>query len=86
MTTGPVCAVAVPGPKYYELAPQDDDVWTRTGAPQVVRAGHPSASEEIGVRRDRFHCEAVVTTEWDDGTTYVTEKGGEVPPAPWAGR
>ncbi|MGW1881263.1 hypothetical protein [Streptomyces sp. NPDC001970] len=69
MTTGPVYTVAVSGPTYYEEAPADDNVGTRNGASQVVRAGHTSTFQGITVSKDRIRYEAVVAATWDDRST-----------------
>ncbi|MFE3738869.1 GH92 family glycosyl hydrolase [Streptomyces sp. NPDC059134] len=76
VTTGPVYTVAVSGPKYYELAPADDNVWTRNGATQVVRAGHTSTFQGITVSADRLRYEAVVAATWDNRPT-TDKKPGE---------
>ncbi|MEU6525729.1 hypothetical protein ABZ892_23605 [Streptomyces sp. NPDC046924] len=75
VTTGPVCTVAVPGPKYHDLASEDDDVWTRNGATRVVRAGHTSTFQGIRVTRDRLRHEAVVAAGWDDRSATGKEVG-----------
>ncbi|MFC5959012.1 GH92 family glycosyl hydrolase [Streptomyces pratens] len=75
VTTGPVYTVAVSGPKYYELAPENDNVWTRNGATQVVRAGHTSTFQGIRVTKDQLHYEAVVAAKWDDRSTTDKEVG-----------
>ncbi|MFF6814105.1 GH92 family glycosyl hydrolase [Streptomyces sp. NPDC012403] len=75
VTTGPVYTVAVSGPKYYELAPGDDNVWTRNGATQVVSAGHTSTFQGIKVTKDTIRYEAVVAAKWDDRSTTDKEVG-----------
>ena len=75
VTTGPVYTVAVSGPKYYELAPGDDNVWTRNGATQVVRAGHTSTFQGIRVTENTIRYEAVVAAKWDDRSTTDKEVG-----------
>ncbi|MGW7474251.1 metallophosphoesterase family protein [Streptomyces cyaneofuscatus] len=69
VTTGPVYAVAMAGPKYYELSPADDNVWTRNGATQVAREAHTSAFQGITVTKDTIRYEAVVAAKWDDRST-----------------
>jgi LPXTG-motif cell wall-anchored protein len=69
MTTGPVYTVAVSGPKYYELQPEDDNVWTQNGATMVTRAGHTSTFQGITVTKDQLRYEAVVAAKWDDEST-----------------
>lgn len=69
MTTGPVYTVAVSGPKYYELAPADDNVWTQNGATQVITAGHTSTFQGITVTKDQIRYESVIAAKWDDQST-----------------
>ncbi|NYF09152.1 putative cell wall-binding protein [Leifsonia sp. AK011] len=76
VTTGPVYAVSVSGPKYYEQQPVDDNVWTQNGATQVVRAGHTSTFQGIRVTDDQLFYEAVVAAKWDDQSTTDVPVGG----------
>ncbi len=76
ITTGPVYAVSVSGPKYYEQQPVDDNVWTQNGATQVVRAGHTSTFQGIRVTDDQLFYEAVVAAKWDDQSTTTVPVGG----------
>lgn len=76
VTTGPVYAVAVSGPKYYEQQPVDDNVWTQNGATQVVRAGHTSTFQGIRVTDDQLFYEAIVAAKWDDQSTTDVPIGG----------
>ena len=76
LTTGPVYAVSVSGPKYYEQQPVDDNVWTQNGATQVVRAGHTSTFQGIRVTDDQLFYEAVVAAKWDDQSTTDVPVGG----------
>lgn len=75
VTTGPVYTVAISGPKYYELAPADDNTWTRNGATQVVRAGHTSTFQGIKVTGDQIRYESVVAAKWDDRSSTDKEVG-----------
>ncbi|WGD38836.1 hypothetical protein [Streptomyces cathayae] len=75
VSTGPVYTVAVSGPEYYELAPEDDNVGTRNGATQVVRAGPTSTFRGIRVTKDQLRYEAVVAAKWDDRSTTGKEVG-----------
>ncbi|MET4674061.1 GH92 family glycosyl hydrolase [Streptomyces sp. PvR018] len=75
VTTGPVYAVAMAGPKYYELSPADDNVWTRNGATQVARAAHTSTFQGITVSKDTIRYEAVIGAKWDDRSTTDKEVG-----------
>ncbi|RBL82342.1 alpha-mannosidase, partial [Streptomyces cavourensis] len=75
VTTGPVYAVAMSGPKYYELSPADDNVWTRNGATQVARAAHTSTFQGITVTKDTIRYESVVAAKWDDRSTTDKEVG-----------
>lgn len=76
ITTGPVYAVAVSGPKYYEQQPVDDNVWTQNGATQVIRAGHTSTFQGIRVTDNQLFYEAVVAAKWDDQSTTDVPVGG----------
>ncbi|MFD7436108.1 GH92 family glycosyl hydrolase [Streptomyces sp. NPDC059861] len=75
VTTGPVYTVAVSGPKYYELAPENESVWKRNGATEVVRAGHTSTFQGIKVTKNQLRYEAVVAAKWDDRSTTDKEVG-----------
>ena len=63
ITTGPVYAVSVAGPKYYDQQPEDDNVWTRNGATQVVRAGHTSTFQGITVSGNTLRYESIVAAK-----------------------
>ncbi|MEV6369571.1 fibronectin type III domain-containing protein [Micromonospora musae] len=76
MTTGPVYAISVSGPKYYEPAPQDDNTWTQNGATQVVHAAHTSTFQGIKVTKDQIHYESVVAAKWDDKSDTDVPVGG----------
>ena len=76
MTTGPVYTVTVSGPKYYELSPVDNNVWTQNGATQVVRAGHTSTFQGIHVSEDQIRYESIVAAKWDDESTTDVPVGG----------
>ncbi|MER7441849.1 fibronectin type III domain-containing protein [Micromonospora avicenniae] len=76
MTTGPVYAISVSGPKYYEPAPYDDNTWTQNGATQVVHAAHTSTFQGISVSKDQIHYESVVAGKWDDKSTTDVPVGG----------
>ncbi|MFI7324072.1 hypothetical protein ACIBQ3_05175 [Streptomyces rubiginosohelvolus] len=56
-------------PKYYELSPADDNVWTRNGATQVARAAHTSTFQGVTVSRETIRYEAVIGAKWDDRST-----------------
>jgi predicted alpha-1,2-mannosidase len=75
LTTGPVYTVAVSGPKYYELAPENESVWKRNGATEVVRAGHTSTFQGIKVTGNQLRYEAVIAAKWDDHSTTDKEVG-----------
>ncbi|MFI7042778.1 fibronectin type III domain-containing protein [Microbispora rosea] len=76
MTTGPVYAISVSGPKYYEPAPADDNTWTQNGATQVVHAAHTSTFQGIHVSEDQIHYESVVAAKWDDKSDTDVPVGG----------
>ena len=65
LTTGPVYAVAVSGPKYYDQQPVDDNVWTQNGATQVVRAGYTSTFQGITVTDNQIRYESIVAAKWE---------------------
>lgn len=69
VTTGPVYAVAVSGPKYYEMQPEDSNVWTQNGATMVTRAGHTSTFQGITVSENQIRYESVIGAKWDDEST-----------------
>ena len=71
MTTGPVYAVSVSGPKYYEQQPADDNVWARNGATPVTRAGHTSTFQGITVTKDSITYRAVAAAKDDRSTTEL---------------
>jgi hypothetical protein len=76
ITTGPVYAIAVSGPKYYEPAPADDNTWTQNGATQVVHAAHTSTFQGITVSKDQIQYESVVAGKWDGQSTTDIPVGG----------
>lgn len=69
VTTGPVYAVAVSGPKYYEMQPEDSNVWTQNGATMVARAGHTSTFQGITVSENQIRYESVIGAKWDSEST-----------------
>ncbi|MFW2512369.1 fibronectin type III domain-containing protein [Demequina sp. SO4-13] len=71
VTSGPVYAVSVSGPKYYEMQPEDANVWTANGATQVVRAGHTSTFQGITVDGDTLTYESVVARKGAESTTSL---------------
>ncbi|MDD9207021.1 metallophosphoesterase family protein, partial [Georgenia sp. 10Sc9-8] len=73
VTTGPVYAVSVSGPKYYEQQPADNNVWTQNGATQVVRAGHTSTFQGIRVDGNQIHYESIVAAKWDGEDESTTD-------------
>ncbi|GAB3543622.1 hypothetical protein GCM10027403_38120 [Arthrobacter tecti] len=70
VTTGPVYAVSVSGPKYYEQTPADDNVWTRNGATQVTRAAYTSTFQGITVDDDTLHYRSVIADKGSGSTTF----------------
>ncbi|GAB2452741.1 hypothetical protein GCM10027062_36790 [Nocardioides hungaricus] len=76
MTRGPVYAVSVSGPKYYERQPADDNVWTRNGATQVVSAGGTSTFQGITVDGNTLRYRSVVAAKWDDTSSTDVPVGG----------
>jgi hypothetical protein len=78
VTTGPVYAVSVSGPKYYEQQPAGDNVWTQNGATQVASAGHTSTFQGITVSKDQIRYESTVAGKWDDQSTTDVPVGGQL--------
>lgn len=76
MTRGPVYAVSVSGPKYYEQQSATDNVWTRNGATQVTSAGHTSTFQGITVDGDTLRYRSVVAAKWDGLSTTDVPVGG----------
>lgn len=74
VTSGPVYAVVNSGGKYYDLAPADDNVWTRNGATQVKRGADVSTFQVISVDGGTLRYESYVAAV--NGT--VPEKVGDL--------
>ncbi|MCK9249932.1 MAG: metallophosphoesterase family protein [Solirubrobacteraceae bacterium] len=66
---GPVYVVSVLGPKHYDLTPDADNDWTRSGATRVTAAGGTSTFQAICMDGDRLVLESVVAARDDDATT-----------------
>ncbi|GAA3869752.1 GH92 family glycosyl hydrolase [Streptomyces sedi] len=66
LTTGPVYVVADAGAKFYDLQPEDDNVWTRNGATQVVRAQQTSTYQAITVEGETLSYRSVIAHKGDD--------------------
>lgn len=66
---GPVYAVSVLGPKYYDLSPEDDNDWTRNGAVRVAGAGATSTYTAVCMDGDRLVYEAVIAAKGAASTT-----------------
>lgn len=60
ITSGPVYAVSNSGGKYYTLAPEGDNVWTRNGATQVRRGADVSTYQVITVDGGTLRYESYV--------------------------
>lgn len=73
VTTGPVYAVAVAGPKYYDMQPEHDNVWTQNGATQVVRAGQTSTYQGITVSGGTLRYESYVAQKWAGEAASTTD-------------
>jgi len=71
VTTGPVYAVSNSGGKYYELAPADDNVWTRNGATQVKRGANVSTFQVISVDGGTLRYESYVAAVTGGATEQV---------------
>ncbi|MDH6179999.1 LPXTG-motif cell wall-anchored protein [Microbacteriaceae bacterium SG_E_30_P1] len=72
VTTGPVYAVSVSGPKYYDQQPEDNNVWTQNGATQVTRAGYTSTFQGITVSGNTLRYESIVAAKWGTGDEEST--------------
>jgi 3',5'-cyclic AMP phosphodiesterase CpdA len=57
---GAVFAVSSAGSKYYALAPDGENVWSRNGATQVTRAANVSAFQAITIDGNELRYESVV--------------------------
>ncbi|NJP67348.1 purple acid phosphatase family protein [Streptomyces spiramenti] len=69
VTDGPVFVVSNSGPKYYNLAPVNDNVWTNNGATQLVRHAFTSMTSGIRVTPDSISYEALVVQKGNNPTT-----------------
>lgn len=58
--SGPTYVVSVAGSKYYELAPDDDNVWTRNGARRVVAHEQTSTYQAVRVTPRRLVYRSVI--------------------------
>ncbi|MDR6867976.1 LPXTG-motif cell wall-anchored protein [Microbacterium resistens] len=54
ITSGPVYVVSNAGAKHYDLAPAEDNVWTRNGATQVLRGEGVTTYQVIDVSHDKL--------------------------------
>jgi hypothetical protein len=66
---GPTYVVAVAGSKYYDLAPADDNVWTRNGATRAVAHAQTSTYQAIDVTRDRLVYRSVIAAKGEASTS-----------------
>ncbi|WP_430868669.1 fibronectin type III domain-containing protein [Demequina aurantiaca] len=71
VTAGPVYAVAVAGPKYYDLQPEGENVWTANGAVQVTRAAQTSTYQGITVDGDTLSYESIVARKGAASSTNL---------------
>ncbi|KHL19154.1 calcineurin-like phosphoesterase family protein [Mumia flava] len=74
---GPTYVVSVAGSKYYEMAPADDNNWTRNGARRAVALEQASTYQAIRVSEDALVYRSVVAATGDDPTGGV-RPGDEV--------
>ncbi|UZN04338.1 purple acid phosphatase family protein [Cellulomonas sp. S1-8] len=74
VTNGPVYAVSNSGGKYYELAPEGDNVWTRNGATQVKRGANVSTYQVVTVDGGSLRYESYVAAV----TGGATEQLGDL--------
>ncbi len=66
---GPTYVVAVAGSKYYDLAPADDNVWTRNGATRALAHAQTSTFQAIDVTRDRLVYRSVIAAKGEASTS-----------------
>ncbi|WP_253194488.1 GH92 family glycosyl hydrolase [Streptomyces sp. MP131-18] len=66
LTTGPVFVVANAGSKFYDIQPEDDNVWTRNGATQDARAQQTSTYQAITVDGDTLNYRSVIAHKGDE--------------------
>lgn len=69
VTSGPVYIGSNSGPKYYELPPADDNVWTRNGATQVARHAQISLIHAFRVTPETISYEAIVAQKGENPTS-----------------
>lgn len=66
---GPTYVVAVAGSKYYDLAPAEDNVWTRNGATRALAHAQTSTYQAIDVTRDRLVYRSVIAAKGEGSTS-----------------
>ncbi|UGS25709.1 fibronectin type III domain-containing protein [Microbacterium resistens] len=69
LTTGPVYVVSNSGAKHYDLAPADDNVWTRNGATQVLRGQGVTTYQVIDVTHDALVYRSYLAEKTGSATT-----------------
>lgn len=62
-STGPVYAVSVSGPKYYEIPPDGANNWTANGAVRVAAYQHTSTFQQIHVEENRLSYRAIIAAK-----------------------
>ncbi|GAB2874688.1 purple acid phosphatase family protein [Nocardioides pacificus] len=68
---GPVYVVSNAGAKHYDLAPADDNVWTRNGATQVKRGQDFSTFQVVSVSRNRLVYRSYLAEKTSSSTTQL---------------
>lgn len=71
--TGPTFVVSVAGPKYYALAPADDNNWTQNGAVRVAGYQHTSTYQPIRIDGDRIFYRSYIAAKGE-----LTDSPGQV--------
>ena len=69
VTDGPVYVVSNSGAKHYELAPEDDNVWSANGATQVRRGEGVTTYQVIDVSEDRLVYRSYLAEKTPESTT-----------------
>ena len=69
ITTGPVYAVSNSGAKHYDLASEDNNVWTQNGATQVLRGEGVTTYQVVDVTADQLVYRSYLAAKTKDATT-----------------
>ena len=69
ITDGPVYVVSNSGAKHYDLAPEEENVWTLNGATQVLRGAGVTTYQVIEVSKDQLHYTSYLAEKTANATT-----------------